>query len=84
MGRKTKQKAVVAPKPQQRLMSNGQAYTLENWREIARLAFGDKSPAVEYIDKEIDHMGPTYEPELDEPAMNLLLATIDDHDIQVK
>lgn len=81
MSRKTKQRAEVKPI---RKMSNGEAYTLENWREVARLAFGDKSPAVEYIDKEIATHGKKFNPSLDEPAMNLLLATIDDHNIAVK
>jgi len=81
MSRKTKRNATVKPV---RKMSNGEAYTLKNWREVARLAFGDKSPAVEYLDNEIEMFGEKFHPELDEPAMNLLLATIDDHDIQVK
>lgn len=80
MSRKTNKGSKVKPIKK---MSNGHPYNLENWREVARLAFGDNSKAVAYVDSEIEKLGKKHRPELDEPAMNLLLATIDDHNIEV-
>lgn len=58
---------------------SGDESTLENWREIARLAFGEESAAVKYLDMKILVDGPHAEVIADMSQMNLLLATIHDH-----
>lgn len=58
---------------------SGDDSTLEAWREIARLAFGEDSAAVKYIDSKIEVEGPQAEVLDDMSGMNLLLATIHDH-----
>lgn len=58
---------------------SGDDSTLENWREIARLAFGEDSAAVKYLDQKIEQEGPGAEVLADMGQMNLLLATIHDH-----
>lgn len=58
---------------------SGDDSTLEAWREIARLAFGEESAAVKYLDKRIEQEGPGAEVTEDMSQMNLLLATIHDH-----
>lgn len=78
MSRKTKQKVEVAAKSKVEL-SNGMDSNNENWREFARLAFGDDSAAVKYMDTRIERDGPTHHVREAEPVMKLLLATIHDH-----
>jgi|UniRef100_A0AAU6W1I5 hypothetical protein len=58
---------------------SGDDSTLEAWREIARLAFGEDSAAVKYLDRKIEEQGPGEEVIADMSQMNLLLATIHDH-----
>lgn len=58
---------------------SGDDSTLEAWREIARLAFGEESAAVKYLDDRIVQEGPGAEVTEDMSEMNLLLATIHDH-----
>ncbi|QOC57907.1 hypothetical protein phiK7B1_052 [Pseudomonas phage phiK7B1] len=58
---------------------SGDDSTLEAWREIARLAFGEESAAVKYLDGRIEQEGPGAEVTEEMSEMNLLLATIHDH-----
>ena len=58
---------------------SGDDSTLGNWREVARLAFGEESAAVVYLDRKIAEQGPNEEVIADMSQMNLLLATIHDH-----
>jgi hypothetical protein len=58
---------------------SGDDSTLKEWREIARLAFGEESAAVKYLDMKIAEHGPGAEVTEDMNAMNLLLATLNDH-----
>ncbi len=80
MTRKTDKKKfqikVAKRKPK---MSNGQDYTLANWLELTRIAFGDESGAVRWLKGEVERLGEDYSPEMKEGAMKLLLATLHDH-----
>lgn len=79
MSRKTKQNVAVVKRQAPALLSNGMESTNENWREFARLAFGDNSPAVEYMDLRTSHTSPTAVVKHPEKQMLLMLATIHDH-----
>jgi hypothetical protein len=78
MGRKNKQDVKVAKKAKSDL-SNGMDNTLDNWREFARLAFGDTSASLTYMDFIIKRDGGDHKPRDTEGTMRLLLATIHDH-----
>lgn len=80
MGRKNvHHTAVVSKKKKPPILRSGLPSTLENWREIARLAFGDESTPVKYLDSEIAIHGKTFPVFSSEAAQNLLLATLQDH-----
>jgi hypothetical protein len=77
MAKKKAKFDIVVHKPKK--LSNGMKSTNENWREFARLAFGDDSAAVKYMDGRIARGGSNASVREDEPVMKLLLATIHDH-----
>lgn len=58
---------------------SGDDSTLENWCEIARLAFGEDSAAVKHLKARIEVEGPGAEVTEEMSQMNLLLATLNDH-----
>jgi hypothetical protein len=62
-------------------LSIGLDATLGNYREIARLAFGEDSPAVAFLDKKIAEQGADEEVIAPENQMLLMLATIHDHSL---
>lgn len=75
MGRKNK----TAVKVSKKALSNGMDNTNDNWREFARLAFGDDSAALKYMDHVIKRDGGDHKPRDTEGTMRLLLSTIHDH-----
>lgn len=79
MGRKNVKNTAVVAKREVPMLRSGEPSTLENWREIARLAFGDESTPVAYLDSEIAVHGKTFPVFSSEAAQNLLLATLQDH-----
>ncbi|MEG0063014.1 MAG: hypothetical protein RR740_00275 [Pseudomonas sp.] len=79
MGRKNVHHTAVVSKKKPPMLRSGEPSTLENWREIARLAFGDDSTPVKYLDSEIKVHGPKFPVFSSEASQNLLLATLQDH-----
>lgn len=77
--KKRKQGMEVKVTKKKQVLSNGMDSTLENWREFARLGFGDKSAAITYIDHLIERDGPEHKVRDTEASMKLMLATIHDH-----
>lgn len=79
MSRKNKQGALSVSVKKIPTLSNGMKSTNGNWREFARLAFGDESAAVKYMDHRIGLTSENNTVRETEPVMRLLLATINDH-----
>lgn len=74
-----KRKAGIKVKVSKKSLSNGMENTNDNWREFARLAFGDDSAAIKYMDYIIRRDGGDHKPRDTEGTMKLLLSTIHDH-----
>jgi hypothetical protein len=59
------------------MLSTGQPATLENYRKMAALVFGEASKAVVFLDKKIQEGAPTDAVLADEGQMVNLLMTLD-------